>query len=318
MEFDWETLDELRSSYLNGTAGSEDYWKSDALLRGYDATFARRIAWKWQWVLADLDRRGWSPPEGTVLDYGCGTAVAAREVLEHYAGCGLKQAALYERSPRALRFAVETVRREFPGVTVEPRPPDSTGLMLVSHVLPELDEAGTAELLKTAQKAQAVIFVEPGTREVSRRLIEVRERLIAAMKPVAPCFHSGKCGLLTPENERHWCHFFVQPPNVVYTDPDWVHFGRIMGIDLRSLPVSFLVMDRREPPPAPEGTVRVLGGQRLYKGHLLMQGCDASGVSEKRLMKRTNPAFFKAVEKRRSSTVQRWQTEGTEITKVEE
>ena len=56
MDFDWATLDDLRASWLDGTAGTADYWKTDALLRGYDATFARRIAWKWQWVLADLDR----------------------------------------------------------------------------------------------------------------------------------------------------------------------------------------------------------------------------------------------------------------------
>jgi hypothetical protein len=84
-------------------------------------------------------------------------------------------------------------------------------------VLPELDEAGTADLLKKARQAQAVIFVEPGTREVSRRLIDVREKLNGEFKPVAPCFHANKCGLLTPENERHWCHFFVPVPNVVYS-----------------------------------------------------------------------------------------------------
>jgi hypothetical protein len=318
MDFDRDTLDALRTSYLEGTAGTEDYWKNDALLRGYDETFARRIAWKWQWVLADLDRRGWSPPQGTVVDYGCGTGVAVREVLGKYANAGLARVALHDRSPRAHKFAVETVRREFPGVTVETQIPDGVGLLLVSHVLPELDEAGRAAILNVAQRAQAVIFVEPGTHEVSRRLIELREKLNGVMKPVAPCFHANQCGLLTPENARHWCHFFVQPPNLVYTDSDWVHFGRVMGIDLRSLPLSFLVMDRREFSPPPAGTVRVLGKQRMYKGYALLQGCDASGVAEKRLMKRTAPAFFRATQKHRTSTVQRWETEGTEIKRVEE
>jgi len=66
MELDWRTLDELRATYLDGSAGPVDYWKTDSLLHGYDATFARRIAWKWHWVFADLERRGWSPPSGTL------------------------------------------------------------------------------------------------------------------------------------------------------------------------------------------------------------------------------------------------------------
>src|SRR5687767_12294714 len=179
MEFDWNTLDQLRASYLDGTAGRTDYWKSDALLRGYDATFARRIAWKWHWVLKELDRLEWFPPAGTLLDYGCGTGVAAREVLAHYREAGFSSVALHDRSPQALKFAVEAVRREFPDMTVSPRAPEQPGLMLVSHVLPELDEAGTAALLTAAERAQAVIFVEPGTRDASRRLIALREKLIA-------------------------------------------------------------------------------------------------------------------------------------------
>jgi len=317
MDFDWSLLDALRASYLDGTAGTTDYWKSEALLRAYDATFARRIAWKWHWVLKELDRLGWPPPEGTLLDYGCGTGVAAREVMAHYRGSGLNSVALHDRSPQALKFAVEAVRREFPDMTVSPRLPDSAGLMLVSHVLPELDEAGIAALLAEAEKAQAVIFVEPGTRDTSRRLIALREKLIAQMHPVAPCVHAARCGLLTEENERHWCHFFAPPPNEVFTDGGWFRFSRALGIDLRSLPLSFLVMDRRAPAPLPQGSVRVLGHPRIYKAHVLLHGCDASGVAEKRLTKRTDAAFFKATGKHRTPTLQRWETEGGEIKRVE-
>lgn len=314
MELDWRTLNELRAAYLNGSAGAADYWKTDSLLTGYDATFARRIAWKWQWVLADLDRRGWSPPEGAVVDFGCGTAVAVREVLGKYAGN--TEVALHDRSARALTFAAATVRREFPNVTVSTRLPESCGLLLVSHVVPELDEAGTAALLAQVERAQAVIFVEPGTREVSRKLIALRERLIGKMNVVAPCVHQAACGMLTPENERHWCHFFAQPPNEVFTDRGWALFSRELSIDLRSLPVSFLVLDRRPVSPYPEKSVRMIGHPREYKGHMLILGCDAQGVADKRLQKRTVPGFYKEIEKRRASNLQQWETEGTEITGI--
>lgn len=316
MDLDWNTLEELRTSYLNGTAGVEDYWKTDALLRGYDATFARRIAWKWHWVFSELDLRGWSPPAGTVVDYGCGTGVAVREVMIKYPD--LTSVALHDRSPRALKFATETVRREFPGAVVSPRLPDTCGLLLVSHVLTELDEAGTAALIAEINKAQAVVFVEPGTHDASRKLIALREKLKDVMPPVAPCVHSESCGLLTSANERHWCHFFATPPNEVFTDAGWFKFSRTMGIDLRSLPLSFLVLDRRSPAPLPAGTVRVLGHPRIYKAHVLLFGCDAPGVAEKRLTKRTDAAFVKATGKRRTRTLQRWETEGSEITRVVE
>jgi len=316
MDFDWNTLDELRASYLDGSAGAADYWISESLLRGYDATFARRIAWKWHWVLRELDRQRWQPPQGVVLDYGCGTGVALREVMQHYPA--LRQTALFDRSARALKFAAETVRQEFPEAEVTPRLPDKCGLLLVSHVLTELDEAGTAALLAEVAKSEAVIFVEPGTHDASRKLIALREKLLPAMHPVAPCVHASGCGMLAESNDRHWCHFFAQPPNEVFTDSNWVHFGRIMGIDLRSLPLSFLVLDRRPAPPLPlpQGAVRMVGTPRIYKAHMLLQGCDAAGVGEKRLTKRRHAAFFKAVTKSRVPTLQRWEVQGDEIIEV--
>ena len=314
MDFDWNTLDELRASYLDGTAGAADYWTSDSLLRGYDATFARRIAWKWHWVLKELDRVGWTPPAGPVFDYGCGTGVAVREVAAKYGP--FAEVALHDRSPRALKFATEAMRREFPSTTVTPRAPESCGLLIVSHVLTELDDAGTAALLQEANKAEAVIFVEPGTRDASRKLISLREKLVESFHPVAPCVHRAACGILSADNERHWCHFFATPPNAVFTDSNWVHFGKIMGIDLRSLPLSFLVLDRRGPAALPPGAVRVLGGPRTYKGHLLLQGCDASGVQERRLTKRHHPAFYKATCKHRTPSLQQWETNAGDITSV--
>ena len=121
MDFDWNTLEELRASYLDGTAGARDYWTSETLLRGYDATFARRIAWKWHWVMAELDRVGWTPPPGVIFDYGCGTGVAVREVAAKYSG--FSGFALHDRSPRALKFATEAVRREYPTAAVTPGVP---------------------------------------------------------------------------------------------------------------------------------------------------------------------------------------------------
>lgn len=312
-----EQLERLRLRYLEGTAGEADYWDSDELLASYDATFARRIGWKWQWVFGELDRAGWRPPEGGVFDWGCGTGVAVREFLGRYGPAG-RAVSLHDRSARARRYAAAAVRREHPETVVSTTPPERPFVLLVSHVITELDDSGLQELLSAAREAEAVLWVEPGSREASARLVNVRERLREVMHPVAPCLHRNMCGLLMPEHDRDWCHFFVPPPNEVFTSSEWAAFGKAMGIDLRSLPVSFLVLDRRPPAPWPPGAVRVIGNRRLFKGHALLQGCDAAGVHDLRFTKRTDPAYFRAMSKGRTQTLQEWQVEGTEIVRARE
>ncbi len=318
MKLDWYALDELRESYLEGSAGGADYWKSDSLLSGYDSTFARRIAWKWHWVQAELEKVKWAPPPGRILDYGCGTGVAAREFLTYY-GATDRVVELQDRSPRALRYAAQKVRQEFPGVTVETIPsgldPD---VVLVSHVISELDDAAIQELISVLRKAKAVIMVEPGTRADSAKVVKVREALREEFQVVAPCTHREPCGMLTESNARHWCHFFASPPPEVFKDGDWAHFSKTMSIDLRSLPLSFIVLDRTPPAALPPDTVRLTGNARLYKAHTLVTGCNACGVCERRLQKRVDPQFFRALVKSRTGTLQQWTLDGADIIAAKE
>jgi len=318
MEYDWSSLDELRTTYLEGTAGKGDYWATDELLRGYDVTFARRIAWKWHHVFRDLHRVSWNPPAGAVYDWGCGTGVAVREFLTAFPDAGLHAVGLHDRSRRAVNFATAAVRREFPDLTVTNGEPEGPFTLLISHVVTELPEAGIAELLKVAGRAAAIVWVEPGTSLASARLVKAREILRETFHPIAPCLHRHGCGLLAAGRERDWCHFFATPPPEVYTDRDWRQFGQIMGIDLRSLPLSYLVLDRRPPVDPPGGAVRILGKHRLYKGHALLDACDATGVHERRFTKRTAPAFFRAMTKGKNNTLQKWTLDGNEITALTE
>ena len=81
---DWNALERLRKAFLGGTAGAIDYWQSENDLASYDATFAQRIGWKWDYVLHELTRRGWSPARGELLDWGCGSGIASRAFLDHF------------------------------------------------------------------------------------------------------------------------------------------------------------------------------------------------------------------------------------------
>ncbi len=314
MDIAWPALQALRTVYLEGSAGGSNYWTSEALLDSYDRTFARRIAWKWQWVLGELTRRRWQPPAGLVLDWGCGTGVGAREFVRWNGG--ERTVRFHDRSPLAMDFAARTLRREAPGGEARPfhRDDGSPAVLLVSHVLTELDGKGFEELVALARGAQCVVCVEPGARAASERIIALRQALLGEMHPVAPCTHRADCGLLTPDNTRHWCHFHGDVPAEIFSDPDWMRFGKTMGIDLRSLPLSFLVLDRRPPLPAPLDAVRVLGQARVYKGFALLLGCREEGVSEHRLQKRADPAHFRKLGKGQTASLQHWKiARGKEI-----
>jgi ribosomal protein RSM22 (predicted rRNA methylase) len=130
---------------------------------------------------------------------------------------------------------------------------------------------------------------------------------------VAPCTHQTRCGILAPENERHWCHHFAAPPPGVFQDGNWARFARTLGIDLRDLSLSFLVLDQRPAPPTPPGATRVIGHPRVYKPHALLLGCDADGVCERRLTKRALPEAYRQLKKGRCDPLQIWRCQGDEI-----
>jgi hypothetical protein len=295
---DWKALERLRSAFLDGTAGARDYWRSDRDLESYDQTFGRRIRWKWDYVLKELQRRGWKPPQGEAVDWGCGSGIAARAFLEHFGAEPPSRLVLWDRSPVAMRFAARKTHEVFPTINLWlDRPADHDfGTLLISHVLTELSDEQVQKLLGLAVHATSVIWVEPGTYAVSRRLIAAREHLRGTFQVVSPCTHQAGCGMLTPDNERHWCHHFAPPPPEVFMDGNWARFARLAGVDLRSLPVSFLVLDKR-PQQIQSDVARVIGRPRVYKAHALVLGCDVRGINEHPYATRNQPEEFRRLKK---------------------
>ena len=310
---DWKALERLRAAFLAGTAGKDDYWRSESDLASYDATFAQRIGWKWDYVLAELQRRGWSPAPGSLLDWGCGSGIAHRAFLDSFGATGISELRLLDKSPLAVRFAERRAGERFPQLKVATGLVESPGTILISHVLTELEPLAIEALADFAAAATSVIWVEPGTFEASLTLIAVRERLRAKLNIIAPCTHQAQCGMLAPGNERHWCHHFAAPPPGVFTDGNWSRFATMMGVDLRDLPLSFLVLDRRPAPVLSPGATRVIGHPRLYKPHALLLGCDESGASEKRLTKRAHPEQYRVLKRGDGDPLQVWRCEREEI-----
>ncbi len=308
---DLASLRRLRERFIAGTAGRRDYWETDEELALYDATFAERIGWKWDAVLAELVARDWRPQSRHVLDWGCGSGVAGRRVLAQWPHLG--SLSLHDRSGRAMRFAAQRAKTDFPNVAISSAMMQPDTLLVLSHVLNELPEPELALLLTLVRQAREVLWVEAGTHADSRRLITaVREELRGEFAVVAPCTHRAECGLLASANAHHWCHHFAAPPPWIFQDARWIEFGRDLNIDLRALPYSFLALDRVT--ITPPGLSRVIGRPREAKGFTKVLNCREDGAREWMLQKRDAPDIFRAFHKGSAHRVYRWTTEADRIT----
>lgn len=320
-----QILSRLRDGFLSGTAGESDYWRSREELELYERTFAQRIGWKWDAVLGELSLRRWQPRGRRLVDWGCGSGIASRRVLAHWPGA-FESLALVDRSAQALTFAAEQARAAAPQLALQSAGPDGVdcagATVLLSHLLSELDEAALQRVLKRVSLADAILWVESGTHENARRLVRtVREELLGrGWRVVAPCTHGAGCPMLTEGQERHWCHHFARVPSEAHRDGGMRELSQRLGVDLRTLPYSFLVLENgtvTEGRPTAHteelGAARVIGEPREFKGFLKVLSCESDALRERVLQKRDAPALFKEMCKGDRLPLYRWQLEGERI-----
>ncbi|MGY4737171.1 small ribosomal subunit Rsm22 family protein [Streptomyces sp. ATMOS53] len=143
---------------------------------------------------------------------------------------------------------------------------DPTDLVTVSYVLNELAAPDRAALVDAAASAaQAVVIVEPGTPDGYARVIEARDRLIAAgLHVAAPCPHSAACPIVPGTD---WCHFSAR------VSRSSLH-RQVKG---GSLPYedekfSYVAAARFPVSPAP---ARVVRRPQIRKGQVLLDLCEA-------------------------------------------
>jgi ribosomal protein RSM22 (predicted rRNA methylase) len=302
----WERLQNLRHAFVDSAESlGLDYWSDEEILRLYDESLGRRIAWKWSAVLEELGSRKLLAPlmenVSAILDWGCGTGVAS-EVFLSQPYPSLRRLELFDRSGRAAEFAKKKI--ESIGISAEIAvlsKKDFVGRdagVLISHVLNEISPAIQQNLLHQIAPARFVLWVEPGAFAQSRRLSEIRDILVRqGFHAWAPCFHSQKCPILKEGHEKDWCHFFAEAPGEVHHSSFWSDFSQTLGVDLRSNPYSFLLMAKDLPPPS-DNAGRILQRPRVLKAHSELAVCQPNGALEKiRVEKRTDPELFKQMKK---------------------
>lgn len=308
----WQKLRELREFFLSAKPNRASYWDSEQTVELYDQTLAVRIGWRWDAVIAHLRSLHWQPREKLFLDWGCGSGVASRKILDAFPN--LECAYLADLSPHAERYAAKTVSIKFPSVSVRTGIPQGEPFcLLLSHVLGELDDRSEELLASIVDHASSAIWVEGGSAVLSKKLVLWRERLNWPV--IAPCTHRQPCGMLSPENHLHWCHFFTRPPGETFMSEEWAELAKQLEIDHRTVAFSYLVLDRSAT-NLPAGLARSIGSTRVYKASAKLQLCDDVGLHDVELMKRDLPEVWKALKKGWSPGLVKVETNGNRVSDV--
>ncbi|MEE2887722.1 MAG: small ribosomal subunit Rsm22 family protein [Planctomycetota bacterium] len=305
-QLDWDRLQRLRDRFLDPDDRRRtipDYWLESADLEVYDQVLAERIGWKWDAVLAEIAQTDFLDDEvqvakARVLDWGCGTGIAARRFIQHFGG---QQVTLHDRSAAAMDYAEARLRESSSALDIQQQPASPTvpDILLLSHVLGELDQHSETQVIDLLRRCPRVVWVEAGTRPIARRLSAIRDNLLDEFRIAAPCPHQASCPTLR-EGDQHWCHLFAKPPTRVFMDGRWREIGRRLNIDLRALPYHFLAMvrtDSRTITPSGTSTSRLLGRPEIRNKFVRFYQCEEAGISERTVFKSREANLYKRIKK---------------------
>ncbi len=211
------------------------YFSDADFLDAYIAAFLLPNAVKVMHCLVQMENAGLIP-EGdslNVLDVGCGPATATLAASSffskrhperriRFAGVEQNKAALLkahdlfkkiappQHSFESITFSIkdESLRRVLKAQRFD--------VLLAANLLSELSGISFSydlccELISDwLSERGALIIIEPALHNTARRLMWLRDRLLAdgVAKAWAPCLHRAACPMLCA-NERDWCHFYI-------------------------------------------------------------------------------------------------------------
>lgn len=161
-----------------------------------------------------------------------------------------------------------------------------TDLITVSYVLNELTVEDRQALVDAAARAAtgAVVIVEPGTPDGYARIIEARDRLIAAGFTVAaPCPHSAACPI---EPGTDWCHFSAR------VSRSSLH-RQVKGGSLAYEDEKFSYVAAVRVPAVP-AVNRVVRRPQIRKGQVLLDLCTVEEVLRRETVTKRHGVLYRA------------------------
>nr|WP_202424875.1 small ribosomal subunit Rsm22 family protein [Streptomyces sp. HUCO-GS316] len=162
---------------------------------------------------------------------------------------------------------------------------DRTDLVTVSYVLNELTAPDRDRLVDAAaDAAQTVVIVEAGTPDGYARVIEARDRLLAAgFHIAAPCPHSAACPIVPGTD---WCHFSARVSRSSLHRQ--VKGGSLAYEDEK---FSYVAATRLPVAPAPS---RVVRRPQIRKGQVLLDLCEADEQLRRTTVTKRHGDLYKA------------------------
>lgn len=242
-----ESVRKLSDFYINNQSGATPWherWAQAAYL-----SYFFPLNWARSQAVCDEGRRvGFFNGLESFIDFGSGLS-SFGFLLE-----GFSAGIFVEPAEEARRLHQRLVEESGPGGNVNlhtgapnyewhPRVRliDQTDKLLgvFSYVLTELPA-----LPQWGFDVEALLIVEPSTREDGRRLQELRGQLIEkGFYPWAPCTHAQACPLLV-HSRTDWCH-----DRVHFEHPAWFEaIEKLLPMKNRTITFSYLLMRRTKPP----------------------------------------------------------------------
>ncbi|MEU5099535.1 small ribosomal subunit Rsm22 family protein [Streptomyces sp. NPDC020996] len=231
---------------------------------------------------------GWTP--GSHADVGGGTGAATWAVTATWEGA--RPVTVLDWAEPALALGRELAaahpelrraqwRRARIGAALTLDPAD---LITVSYVLNELTGPDRAALVDAAASAaQAVVIVEAGTPDGYARVIEARDRLVAAgFQVAAPCPHSAACPVVPGQD---WCHFSARVSRSSLHRQ--VKGGSLAYEDEK---FAYVAATRFPAEPAP---ARVVRRPQIRKGQVLLDLCEPEGLLRRTTITKRHGDLYK-------------------------
>jgi ribosomal protein RSM22 (predicted rRNA methylase) len=192
-----------------------------------------------------------------LIDFGSGPGTSHFAILDTDK-LKLNRFHFLERSPQAIQQHQTALGfSRDPQMTWNEKPkPHAKSVVTFSYSLNEVKS-----LPPWTKDSEALLILEPSTRQEGRNLQQLRSQLIENSFYVwAPCVHQNSCPLLE-HSKKDWCH------DRIFTQlPDWFYdLEKYLPMTNQSVTFSYLLA-RKTPPEPIKNTIRVIGDTLKEKG----------------------------------------------------